>query len=148
MIAKIGRPITKKTFDCLRCGKKFERHLSEIKKGSFKYCSRECAFVDMKGRLKKIKPIEESRWYINRKGYFQTTRRRKRILQHRWVVETQILERPLKYGEIIHHLNGIKTDNRKENLSICENHTHHLFIKKLQERIKELENRHQMILLA
>ena len=141
MSQKIGRPKTKKSFNCIQCKKQFERHLSEVKKGSFKYCSRECAFIDMKGKLKRERPIEESKWYINRKGYLQTTRRRKRILQHRWIIETQLLKRPLKAGEIIHHLNGIKTDNRKENLSVCENHTHHLFIKKLLERIRELENR-------
>lgn len=137
----LGRPKSGKNFLCETCQKTFYRSPSEIIKSKPRYCSRFCAFKGMKGQLKNLKPIEESKWYINRKGYLQTTRRRKRILQHRWIVETRIIKRPLKYGEIIHHLNGIKIDNRKENLSICRNHTHHLFIKKLRERIKELENR-------
>ena len=136
----ISKKLKKGTwFICEKCKTRFYRRPSEIRKNKPRFCSKPCAYEGMKGELKKLKPIEESKWYINRKGYLQTTRRRKRILQHRWIIETQILKRPLKYGEIIHHLNGIKTDNRKENLSICENHTHHLFIKKLQERIKELE---------
>lgn len=142
-----GRPTTKLKFKCLNCGKDFLRPPSAIKKNSFKYCSRECAFIGAVGKQKKVPPIEESTWRINRKGYLETTRRRKRILQHRWIVETQIINRPLKAEEIIHHLNGIKTDNRKENLAICCNKTHHEFIKKLNERIRELEGQKREVLL-
>lgn len=42
---------------------------------------------------------------------------------------------------LIHHLNGIKNDNRIENLLAMprEKHSHWLIIQTLQERIKELE---------
>ncbi len=127
------------SFKCEVCDKFFYRSPSEYKRGRMRFCSKQCSGKKMKGELKKLKPLNQSNWRINRKGYLETTRRRKRILQHRWIVETKILKRPLYGGEIIHHLNGVKTDNRIKNLAICANHTHHQYIKKLQERIKELE---------
>ena len=60
------------------------------------------------------------------------------IREHRFIMEKH-LGRHLKPEEIIHHLNGIKTDNRLENLALCNNQTHYLFIKRLQERILTLE---------
>jgi hypothetical protein len=48
---------------------------------------------------------------------------------------------PLPDGYVVHHLNGIKTDNRPENLMALpmENHSPGMLNKALQKRIKELE---------
>ena len=122
----LGRPNSGKKFKCLNCNKEFYRCPSEVKKGMFKYCSKDCGYIARKGVLLNIPPIEKRNWRINRKGYFETTIRRRRILQHRWIVEDKILKRKLKKEEIIHHLNGIKHDNRIDNLAICTNKTHAL----------------------
>ena len=67
------------------------------------------------GRLRK--PSCE---YINAHGYVvirDGKGSRGRRLQHRVVME-QVLGRPLEPFENVHHKNGIKTDNRPENLEL------------------------------
>lgn len=63
-----------------------------------------------------------------------------RVLEHRLIM-AQHLNRLLTHDEIIHHLNGIKTDNRLKNLVINSRNSHptKTFIPLLQRRIKELE---------
>lgn len=42
---------------------------------------------------------------------------KREMLEHRWIM-TQHLSRELDVDEIVHHINGIKTDNRLDNLEI------------------------------
>ncbi len=65
------------------------------------------------------------------------------ISEHRKIMQDNI-KRKLHSYEIVHHLNGIRTDNRIENLVITDkrHHESRTFIKKLQERIRMLEQLH------
>jgi hypothetical protein len=63
--------------------------------------------------------------------------------EHRLVM-ARYLGRCLRREEEVHHLNGIRTDNRIENLALTTNHNHNkkTLIQQLQKRIRALEQLH------
>ncbi len=54
---------------------------------------------------------------VTDKGYRQITRDGRKIMEHRWVM-SQHLGRPLLPTETVHHINGVRLDNRLENLEL------------------------------
>lgn len=103
----------------------------------------------------KNKPTGESHWKWNgghrsNQGYILTLKKGHPRADQLGYVREHILVweethgKPLPKGWIIHHINGIRDDNRSENLmAVSRNkHEHHTFVKVLQARIRELEQLH------
>lgn len=76
-----------------------------------KFCSTQCA------RKGQARPINYGKGFIDKHGYRVVFHNREAISEHRLVMERH-LGRKLTRVETVHHKNGIRTDNRVENLEL------------------------------
>lgn len=61
------------------------------------------------------------------------------ILEHRLVMEEH-LGRYLESWEVVHHVNGVRDDNRIENLELLPGNNENLSLQKMQSRLEIQEN--------
>jgi hypothetical protein len=89
--------------------------------------------------------VDENHPFINMSGkVFIHGKYRYYIAEHRLVMAFK-LNRPLNKTELVHHLNGIKDDNRPENLELMKCHKDHLPSMNIQHIISSLEKRVTML---
>lgn len=107
------------TYQCEHCGKTAERRRFRFADGRVsghdygqRFCSKACGYAGRKWR-----PINPN-GYVHSSGYIRVDLRGgKKAFQHRVVME-EMIGRPLRPGENVHHVNGQRTDNRPENLEL------------------------------
>lgn len=78
-------------------------------------------------RISKLNKGSSSKLFkhgLNDSGYRVLRQDGKKYKEHRIIAEN-ILKRPLSKNEVVHHVNGIKTDNRVENLWIFPSQKDH-----------------------
>lgn len=111
------------TLTCTWCGKETTYFPSQIKQGMGRFCSRKCKHESMQGQLfpnphHPTKPVGHR--IMRADGYVAIKVREGTHtyeLEHR-VVAAEKYGRPIGKDEHIHHLNGIRSDNRPENLEV------------------------------
>jgi hypothetical protein len=133
---------------CENCGKELLRYPLRITRGN-SFCNLKCKHEWQKGKFVGAdSPSWKGGRIVSKEGYIEihlsTHHRAKQngfVFEHILVAEKKY-GREIMRGEHIHHLNGIKDDNRPENLVVLTNSKHDKFsrIHGLQERIRELEN--------
>lgn len=97
---------------CGQCGAGFRVYASVRATGRGRFCSRQCKELALSKHP--IATFRGVRYYLTNGYYSRTDGAR----LHRRVWEAA--NGPIPAGHLIHHINGIKTDNRIENLELME----------------------------
>lgn len=105
-----------KNCTCAFCGTSFERPHGKTRA----YCSHKCAMDARKAKIAVDKQKLEPRapgTGLTTHGYKYIRLDSKKVLEHRHLME-QHMGRKLLKNEYVHHKNGVRTDNRLENLEV------------------------------
>lgn len=124
---------------CENCGKQFERYLCQIKPGiTHFFCCKACAKKHLSEKMtkmnKELNPTRmnnfETRLAV-REGQLRNNTGKEHCYPkvfgkhvHRVLAE-EILGRPLKKGEVVHHKDGNRQNNSLDNLEVLSSQSEH-----------------------
>lgn len=77
-------------------------------------------------------PKKKKGYYIDPRGYYRYSNSNR--LVHRHIAAKHVVKRRLKFGEVVHHKNGNKLDNRISNLQVMTWDAHNKLHQKQWEK--------------
>ena len=114
---------------CTRCGQPVHRYPSQRKRCERAFCSRQCHMATLNEELNPSRMTDETREKLRRarlnRGDGKTYPKLYGMPEHRVVAE-RILGRPLKAGEVVHHIDGNKRNNDSKNILVFPSQAEHI----------------------
>jgi len=133
------------TIKCAFCNKKINVDRYRQKMYKNKFCNKECFYDWTKENMPKGE--NSYNWTGGKSkypsGYIRINNTG--IYEHRFIME-KYLGRKLYSWEEVHHINGIKDDNRIENLKLLPGNEHNKKVQKVYQEIQKLKEENQRLL--
>jgi len=116
---------------CDNCSKKMLANISNYKRSKNSFCSSKCKYeyakqVNAGNRILKKRPNGDHHVLVKDWSHARSDRHGY-VYEHLLVSEKKLGRKILK-GEVVHHINCLKSDNRPENLFVCKNSKEHFLI--------------------